>query len=108
MKMKVKDLRRLIRENYAREIPQFAIDDACAVAIKLKPFAAGKHCREKLEHYFKLHINCTSASPADMRRKIIKMHSVLSNMEEEIRDLKNLKDELKEIVDQHIRRFLFI
>lgn len=108
MKMKVSDLRKLIRENYAREIPQFAIEDACSAAIKMKPLAASKHCREKLEHYFKLHINCTSSSPADMRRKIIKMHSVLSNMEEEIRELENLKDELREILDQHVRRFLFI
>ena len=108
MKIKVKDLKRLIRENYAREIPQYAVDETCEVAITLDPKKACRYCREQLEHYFKMHINSTSTSPADMRAKIIKMNRILSNMEEEIRDLKNLKDELKEIVDQHVRRFLFI
>jgi len=108
MKLKVKDLRRLIRENYAREIPQYAVQDAYLAAMKMKPEMAARHCRDQLEHYFKMHINSTSNSPADMRRKIVKMHNVLSNMEEEIRALKNLKEDLKDIVDQHIRRFLFI
>lgn len=105
MKIKVKDLRRLIRENYAREIPQFVIDDACAAAIKMKPQEASKHCRDKLEHYFKLHINSTPLSRTDMIGRIAKMHNVLANMEEEILGLKDLKD-LKELVDRHVRFFL--
>jgi hypothetical protein len=35
------------------------------------------------------------------------MHQVLANMQEEIRALKKF-EELKEIVDQHVRRFLYI
>jgi len=110
MKMKVKELRRIIRENYAREIPQYAIDDTCLKVIKLKmnPSQAADYCREQLEHYFKMHINSTSNSPADMRYKIVKMHQVFDDMEEEIRKLKNLKDNLKDVVDQCVRRFLFI
>ena len=108
MKIKVKDLRRLIRENYAREIPQYAIDDTCLKASKMSPSAAADHCRDQLEHYFKMHINSTSVSPLDMRQKIVKMHQVLANMQEEIRELKDLKENLKDIVDQSVRRFLYI
>ena len=43
-----------------------------------------------------------------MRQKIVKMHQVLANMQEEIRELKKIEEELKEIVDQHVRRFLYI
>ncbi len=109
MKIKVKDLRHLIRENYAREIPQYAIDDTCLKVIKSKMNSsqAADYCRDQLEHYFKMHINSTSVSPADMRQKIIKMHQVLANMQEEIRALEKF-EELKEIVDQHVRRFLYI
>lgn len=108
MKMKVKDLRRLIRENYAREIPQYAIEDACSDAIKMKPDNAARFCRDQLEHYFKMHINSTSSSPLDMRHKIAKMHQVFDEMEEDIRKSKNLKDDLREILDQCVRRFLFV
>jgi len=107
VKLTIKDLRNLIRENYAREIPQYAIDDTCLKASKMSPSAAADHCRDQLEHYFKMHINSTSVSLADMRQKIIKMHQVLANMQEEIRALKKF-EELKEIVDQHVRRFLYI
>jgi hypothetical protein len=108
VKLTIKDLRRLIRENYAREIPQYAIDEICKHAINLDPKKVPDYCREKLEHYFKLHINSTSSSAAEMRRKIIKMHQVLSHMQEDIRELKKIKEELKDVVDQHVRRFLFI
>ena len=108
MKIKVKDLKRLIRESYAREIPQYAVDEIYVAASRLDPKKAGKYCKDQLEHYFKMHINSTSSNPTDMRAKIIKMHNVLSNMEQEIRELKNIKEELKEIIDQNIRRFLFI
>ena len=108
MKIKVKDLRNLIRENYAREIPQYAIDDTCLKASKMSSSDAIDYCREQLEHYFKMHINSTSVSPLDMRQKITKMHQVLNLMEEEIRNSKNFKEDLKDIVDQHVRKFLFI
>ena len=108
MKIKIKDLRRLIRENYAREIPQYAIDDTCLKASKMSPSAAADHCRDQLEHYFKMHINSTSVSPLDMRQKIAKMHQVLNLMEEEIKELKKLDEELKDIVDQYVRKFLFV
>jgi len=108
MKIKVKDLKRLIRESYAREIPSYVVDEIYISASKLDPKKSAKYCKEQLEHYFKMHINSTSSNPADMRMKIIKMHNVLSNMEEEIRELKNFKEELKEVIDQSIRRFLFI
>ena len=54
MKIKVKDLRNLIRENYAREIPQHAVDETCLKVIKSKmnPSQAADYCRDKLEHYF--------------------------------------------------------
>lgn len=108
MKIKLGDLRKLIRENYAREIPSYVVNEVCLAAIKMDPKKASRYCREQLEHYFKMHINSTSTSPADMRYKISKMHNVLAHMEEEIRELKNLKEELQEIVDQHVRRFLFV
>ena len=110
MKIKVKDLRNLIRENYAREIPQHAVDETCLKVIRLKmnPSQAADYCRDQLEHYFKMHINSTSVSPADMRQKIVKMHQVLANMQEEIRELKKIEEDLKEIVDQHVSRFLYI
>jgi len=108
MKIKVKDLRKLIRENYAREIPQYAVDDICLAAIKMKPLMASKYCRDGLEHYLKMHINSTSSGPMDLRKKVSKMHMVLSNMEEEIRSMKDLQENLKEVVDQAVRRFLFI
>ena len=108
MKIKVGDLRKLIRENYAREIPQYAVDEICSAAMKMKPFMASKYCKDELEHYFKMHINSTSSGPMDLKKKVAKMHAVLSNMEEEIRSMKNLKEDLKDIIDQTVRRFLFI
>lgn len=110
MKMKIKELRRIIRENYAREIPQYAVDDACLKVIKMKmnPAQAADHCRDQLEHYFKMHINSTSSTPTEMRHKIVKMHNVLANMEEEIRESKNLKEELKDIVNRHVGFFLYV
>jgi len=108
MKIKVKDLRKLIRENFAREIPQHAVDEIFVIAVKMDPKKASSHCCEKLQHHMMMHINSTSASQADMRQKIGKMHMVLRNMEEEIRELKSLKDELRDVIEQSIRRFLFI
>ncbi len=109
MKIKIADLRKLIRENYAREIPQYAVEQAYSSSIKLKsPKRIADRCKEELEHYFKMHINSTSSSPADMRKKILKMHNVFETMKEEIIDSKNIKDELKDIIDQTVRRFLFI
>jgi hypothetical protein len=55
-----------------------------------------------------MHINSTSSGPMDLKKKVAKMYVVLSNMEEEIRSMKNLKEDLKDIVDQTVRRFLFI
>ena len=107
MKLKVSELRRLIRENYAREIPQHAIEDICKKSLKLSPKRAAEFCGEKLEYYFKLHINSTSTSQADLRYKITKMHNVLSDMKEEIKDLEKVDEEkIQEIVSRHVVMFL--
>lgn len=109
MEIKVKDLRRLIRENYAREIPQHVVEDICKNALKLSPKQASEFCADKLEHFFKLHINSTSTSQADLRYKIAKMRDVLSNMKEEIRDLKKVnEEEIHEIVSKRVIMFLHV
>ena len=107
MKIKVKDLKRLIRENYAREIPQHAIDEMCEMAFS-DPKNAVKHCKEKMQHHLTKHIYSTSVSRADMVQKINKMNLILRNLESEISELESLKDELREVIEQNIRRFLFI
>ena len=57
MKIKVKDLKKLIRENYAREIPQYAIDQTYSAAIKLKDHRKiFDYCKEELTHFFKMNI----------------------------------------------------
>lgn len=110
MKIKLGDLRKLIRENYALEIPQYVIVDICSDAAKMNPKNAAMYCKDKLEHFFKMHINSPKTkSAAELRLKIVKMHNVLANMEQEIRDLKVLnKEELKEIVDRHVYSFLHV
>ena len=108
MEIKFKDLRRLIRETFAREIPGYVVDEIYTAAIKKNPKDVPEYCKEKLQHYFLMHINSTSSSKRDMQHKIVKMQQVLNKLDEEINDLKSLKDELKNVIEQSIQRFLFI
>lgn len=80
----MKELRQLIRESYSREIPSYVVDMIC------------RQCSDQLKQHLLRHINSTAKSPTEKRLMLSKMSSILGNMQEE----------LKELVDRHVRMFL--
>ncbi len=107
MKIKIADLRKLIRE-YSRDIQPVHIEEICNFAMKMSPDDAAKYCRDKLEHHFIAHINSTSESQANMHYKIKKMVNVLAALEREIKELSDLKKDLKDSVNRHVGFFLYV
>ncbi len=80
----MKELRKLIRESYSREIPAYVVDMIC------------RQCSDQLKQHLLRHINSTAKSPAEKRLMLAKMSSTLDNMQEE----------LKETLDKYVRTFL--
>ena len=83
MKLKTSDLRKIIKEEYSRAIPEFAIRqiaDMCVEEIKRKMLG---------------YINSKSTSQVDKRKMISKMNLVLEDLEKE----------LKDVIDENVSKF---
>lgn len=78
MKLKTSDLRKIIKEEYSRAVPEFAVRqivDACVEDLKRRMLS---------------HVNSKVSSQTEKRKMIAKMNLVLEDLEKE---LKNAIDE---------------
>ena len=84
MKFNLKDIRKMVKEEYSRAIPEFIVKQAV------------ESCVEDLKRVMVNHINSKSNSQQSRQKMIVRMNL---NHEE-------LEKELKNIVDEKISKFL--
>jgi len=84
MKLNLKDIRKIVKEEYSRTIPEFLVKQAV------------ESCVEDLKRAMVNHINTKSNSQQNRQKMIVRMNL---NLEE-------LEKELTEIVDEKLSKFL--
>ena len=84
-KLTVGQLRKLVREEYARGIPDFVTSNAAS------------NCAEEMKRHLVRYSQQKSADPRAQRELLIKANSALEDMEKEI----------KEVIEKHMLAFIY-
>lgn len=84
-RLTVKDLRRLVREEYARGIPDFVTTNAAS------------NCAEEMKRHLVRYVQQKSADPRMQRELIGRANASLDEMEKE----------LKEVIEKHMMAFIY-
>jgi len=85
VKLKVSELRRLVREEYARGIPDFVTSNAAS------------NCVEEMKRHLVRYVQQKAADPKTQRELLIRANSSLDEMEKEI----------KEVIEKHMMSFIY-
>lgn len=81
----VKDLRRLVREEYARGIPDFVTTNAAS------------NCAEEMKRHLVRYVQQKSNNPQMQRELLGRANSTLADMEKE----------LKQVIEKHMMAFVY-
>lgn len=81
----VRDLRRLVREEYARGIPDFVTSNAAS------------NCSEEMKRYLVRYVQQKSADPRQQRELLARANASLDEMEKE----------LKQVIEKHMLAFIY-
>lgn len=84
-KISIKDLRRLVREEYARGIPDFVTSNAAS------------NCSEEMKRHLVRYVQQKAADPRTQRELLGRANSSLDEMEKEI----------KEVIEKHMMQFIY-
>ena len=84
-KISIKDLRRLVREEYARGIPDFVTSNAAL------------NCSEEMKRHLVKYVQQKAADPRMQRELLGRANSSLDEMEKEI----------KEVIEKHMMQFIY-
>jgi hypothetical protein len=84
-KITVKELRRLVREEYARGIPDFVTTNAAS------------NCAEEMKRHLVRYVQQKAADPRTQRELLGRANSSLDDMEKEI----------KEVIEKHMMAFIY-
>ena len=84
-KISIKDLRRLVREEYARGIPDFVTSNAAS------------NCSEEMKRHLVRYVQQKVADPCTQRELLGRANSSLDEMEKEI----------KEVIEKHMMQFIY-
>ena len=84
-KISIKDLRRLVREEYARGIPDFVTSNAAS------------NCSEEMKRHLVRYVQQKAADPRTQRDLLGRANSSLDEMEKEI----------KEVIEKHMMQFIY-
>lgn len=84
-KITVKELRRLVREEYARGIPDFVTTNAAS------------NCAEEMKRHLARYVQQKAADPRTQRELLGRANSSLDDMEKEI----------KEVIEKHMMAFIY-
>ena len=84
-KISIKDLRRLVREEYARGIPDFVTSNAAL------------NCSEEMKRHLVKYVQQKAADPRTQRELLGRANSSLDEMEKEI----------KEVIEKHMMQFIY-
>ena len=85
MKISIKDLRRLVREEYARGIPDFVTSNAAS------------NCSEEMKRHLIRYVQQKAADPRTQRELLGRANSSLDEMEKEI----------KEVIEKYMMQFIY-
>jgi len=80
------EVRNVVREDYARGIPDFALQQVAS------------DCAEDLKRQIVRHINLMSSNPSDRRQKVTAACAVVRDLEQKIKEL--LEDGLQDFLRQ--------
>ena len=84
-KLSIKDLRRLVREEYARGIPDFVTSNAAS------------NCSEEMKRHLVRYVQQKAADPRTQRELLGRANSSLDEMEKEI----------KEVIEKYMMQFIY-
>lgn len=84
-KISIKDLRRLVREEYARGIPDFVTSNAAS------------NCSEEMKRHLVRYVQQKAADPRTQRELLGRANSSLDEMEKEI----------KEVIEKYMMQFIY-
>lgn len=84
-KITVKELRRLVREEYTRGIPDFVTTNAAS------------NCTEEMKRHLVRYVQQKAADPRTQRELLGRANSSLDDMEKEI----------KEVIEKHMMAFIY-
>jgi len=84
-RVSIKDLRRLVREEYARGIPDFVTTNAAS------------NCAEEMKRHLVRYVQQKAADPRMQRELLARANNSLDNMEKEI----------KEVIEKHMLAFVY-
>jgi hypothetical protein len=84
-KLKVSELRKLVREEYARGIPDFVTTNAAS------------NCAEEMKRHLVRYVQQKAADPRTQRELLGRANSALEDMEKEI----------KEVIEKHMMSFIY-
>ena len=84
-KISIKDLRRLVREEYARGIPDFVTSNAAS------------NCSEEMKRHLIRYVQQKAADPRTQRELLGRANSSLDEMEKEI----------KEVIEKYMMQFIY-
>lgn len=84
-KISIKDLRRLVREEYARGIPDFVTSNAAS------------NCVEEMKRHLVRYVQQKAADPRTQRELLGRANSSLDEMEKEIKD----------VIEKHMMQFIY-
>jgi hypothetical protein len=84
-RLTVKELRRLVREEYARGIPDFVTSNAAS------------NCAEEMKRHLVRYVQQKAADPKTQRELLGRANASLEEMEKEI----------KEVIEKHMMSFIY-
>lgn len=84
-RLTVKELRRLVREEYARGIPDFVTSNAAS------------NCSEEMKRHLVRYVQQKAADPKTQRELLGRANASLEEMEKEI----------KEVIEKHMMSFIY-